>query len=107
LCLHFFVCIIKEKEILIHAMPTQRFVLMMQVTETVTKTCSAAQLMPDFRKFQSDAALQQHVRDRKDAAHDKIPADGGDKTTKVVGAKSIAPTPKVITQTLTVGLRLM
>jgi len=38
-------------------MPTQRFVLMMQVTETVTKTCSAAQLMPDFNPHSNQAVV--------------------------------------------------
>ncbi|KAL2691385.1 hypothetical protein Neosp_001770 [[Neocosmospora] mangrovei] len=46
------------------------------------------------RKFKSDEALRQHVRDRKDAAHDKIPVEGDKTPKKVVRAKSIAPTPK-------------
>ncbi|KAH7275000.1 hypothetical protein B0J15DRAFT_473953 [Fusarium solani] len=46
------------------------------------------------RKFMSDAALQQHIRDRKDAAHDKIPAEGDKAPKKVVRAKSIESTPK-------------
>ncbi|RSL71882.1 hypothetical protein CEP54_001189 [Fusarium duplospermum] len=54
------------------------------------------------RKFKSDAALQQHIRDRKDAAHDSIPAEGDKKPKKVVRAKSIASTAKVGIQTLTV-----
>ncbi|KAI8723178.1 C2H2-type domain-containing protein [Fusarium sp. LHS14.1] len=46
------------------------------------------------RKFKSDAALQQHVRDRKDAAHTTVPVEGDKTPKKVVRAKSIAPTPK-------------
>ncbi|RSL93991.1 hypothetical protein CEP52_012913 [Fusarium oligoseptatum] len=52
------------------------------------------------RKFKSDAALKQHVRDRKDAAHDSIPTGGDKKPKKVVRAKSIASTLKVSRQTL-------
>jgi hypothetical protein len=59
------------------------------------------------RKFMSDAALQQHIRDRKDAAHDKISAEGDKAPKKVVRAKSIESTPKVITQTLTASQLLM
>ncbi|RTE73908.1 hypothetical protein BHE90_011660 [Fusarium euwallaceae] len=46
------------------------------------------------RKFKSDAALKQHVRDRKDAAHDSIPTGGDKRPKKVVRAKSVASTPK-------------
>ncbi|KAJ4327201.1 hypothetical protein N0V84_002331 [Fusarium piperis] len=46
------------------------------------------------RKFKSDAALQQHIRDRKDAAHDTIQPESDKTPKKVVRAKSIASTPK-------------
>lgn len=53
--LHLFICTIREKEILIHALSTQRFVLMMQATTPVTKTCS--RLMPDFSPHQDQAVV--------------------------------------------------
>lgn len=52
------------------------------------------------RKFKSDAALQQHIRDRKDAAHNTIPAESDNTPKKVVRATS---TPKVSNHTHTLS----
>ncbi|KAL6353582.1 hypothetical protein LRP88_14078 [Fusarium phalaenopsidis] len=61
----------------------------MNGASAISVTCAGCN-----RKFTSDAALQQHIRDRKDAAHDKIPAEGDKAPKKVVRAKSIASTHK-------------